>query len=215
MSSSAPIAPFHPPTAEGIAAVAAVLRAGRLAIIPTDTVYGLAARADSPGAMTRLYAAKARDPAKPVALLVDGVEAVRAAGARLSPAALALADAFWPGALTLVLPAATPGLWEGFRVPDHEAARALIRAVAAPLAVSSANISNHPPACDAATAWQALAPHPEAVLDAGPVPGARPSTVVRVETDRLVVLRQGPISPARLAATARLPAVLDGAVRSC
>ena len=195
--------------------MAAVLRAGCLAIIPTDTVYGLAARADSPDAMTRLYAAKVRDPAKPVALLVDGIDAVCAAGATLSPAALALAAAFWPGALTLVLPAAAPGFWEGFRVPDHEAARAVIRATAAPLAVSSANISHRPPACDASAAWQALAPHPEAVLDAGPTPGARPSTVVRVETDRLVVLRQGPVSPACLSAAARLPAVLDGAVRSC
>ncbi|MBQ7252705.1 MAG: threonylcarbamoyl-AMP synthase [Kiritimatiellae bacterium] len=205
-----------PADAAGIAEAAAALRRGGLAVMPTDTVYGLAARAADPEALTKLYRAKGRDAGKPVAMLVSGVEAVRRAGAALPPAAEKLAAAFWPGALTLVVPSAAPGMWDAFRVPDCAAALALLEAVGEPLAVTSANKSGEAPAKSARAAADALGDWPEILLDAGDLPETNvASTVVKVEGDRLVVLRLGAVTQEMLSRAAGLPAVLAGAVRSC
>lgn len=177
---------------------AALLQAGELVVMPTDTVYGLAARADLPDAMAKLYAVKQRDATKPVALLVADWQTASRAGARFSDAAKKLAAAFWPGALTLVLPAAG-GEWLGLRVPDHPVALAVLRACGGALAVSSANRSGGESAQTALEAWAALAPHPALVLDAGPVMGGVPSAVVRVEETQIHILRPGPIPAADLA----------------
>jgi len=207
---------IRPADGEGTAEAVALLRRGELVVLPTDTVYGLAARAADPEAMTKLYRAKGRASDKPIAMLVAGAEDVRRAGATVSPAAARLAEAFWPGALTLVLPSAAPGLWDGFRVPDSPAALALLEAVGEPLAVTSANKSGEPPAKDAVAAEKALAPWPALVLDGGTLPEtSEPSTVVRVEEARLVVLRLGAIGLDDLSRVSGLPAVLAGAVHSC
>ena len=182
-----------------------LLRAGELVIVPTETVYGVAARADSPDAMARLYAAKGREEAKRIAFFADGLEAVRASGAQVDEIAERLAAAFWPGPLTLVLPSGAGG-WDGFRCPDHPVARAWLRELGnvAP-AVTSANRSGQPPALTAADAWAALAPHVALALDAGPVAVGAASTVVKISAGTLEILRPGPVGRADLARAGRCP----------
>ena len=183
-------------TAANAAAAAAraadALAAGALVVLPTETVYGLAADARRPDALARIYGAKRRDAGKPVAFLASDRDAVEAAGAILSPAARALAARFWPGALTLVLPRGDG--FEGFRVPDHDLARDIVRRCGGVLRVTSANLSGEPAALTAGEALRTLEASVELVLDAGPVTGGEASTVVRVTVERVEVLRQGPVA---------------------
>ena len=180
-----------PATPENIRRAAEALKRGELVVVPTETVYGVAVRADSAAALERLYAAKGRAESKRIARFADGLAAVRAAGARVDAAAERLAAAFWPGPLTLVLEMAS-GEWEGFRVPDHAVALAWLRELGgvAP-AVTSANRSGEPPARTAHEAWAALAPHVALALDAGPVVGGVPSTVVKAGAGGVEILRAG------------------------
>ncbi|HRT06658.1 MAG TPA: Sua5/YciO/YrdC/YwlC family protein, partial [Kiritimatiellia bacterium] len=114
MASSADRAGCVPADAAAIRRAADLLRAGALVVVPTETVYGVAARADAPAARAKLYAAKGRDEAKRVAFFAANLAAVRAAGAQVDEIAARLAAAFWPGPLTLVLPNGAGG-WDGFR----------------------------------------------------------------------------------------------------
>lgn len=162
----------------GLEAVATVLEAGGLAVIPTDTVYGLAAHPARPDALEKIYEAKGRDKRKPVALLAASVAAVEAAGFPLSGEARRLADEGWPGALTLVI--GEEGHTEGFRVPDHAWTRRLAERCGGLLRVTSANLSGRPDATDADAAAAALAPFAAIAADGGPSRVGRPSRVVRV-----------------------------------
>ncbi len=182
-----------PATAETIRQAAQLVAAGELVIIPTETVYGVAARGDSPEALARLCMAKERQEKKKLALLAADLEAIRAAGARVDAVVERLAAAFWPGPLTLVLPTAA-GEWVGYRVPDHPVALAWLRELDFLPAVTSANRSGEPAALTAADAWRALSPHVALALDAGVATGGRASTVVKVADGKLEILRAGPIS---------------------
>ncbi len=175
-----------------------VLRAGGLVILPTETVYGVAAMPPVPGAENRLYEAKGRDSGKPVARLARGIEDVEAAGGRLNAAARRLANRFWPGPLTLVLP--QNGGTCGYRVPDHPVPLALLDACGCVLAVTSANLSGQKDAVTAAEALAALGDHADLVLDAGPARGQNPSTVVDVTGEEPRILREGAIPGAEIAA---------------
>ena len=186
-----------PATAENIRRAAEFVRAGELVIVPTETVYGVAVRADSAEAMARLYAAKGRDETKRIAFFADGIESVRASGANVGEIAGRLAVAFWPGPLTMVLQNAAGG-WDGYRVPDHPVALAWVRELGFLPAVTSANRSGEPPALTAQEAWAALHAHVAMALDAGPATGGMASTVVRVGADGLEILREGPIGCAAL-----------------
>ena len=190
-----------PATPENIRLAAALVRAGELVIVPTETVYGLAARSDSPEALARLYAAKGREAAKRVTLFAEGLTGVRDAGIRVDAVAERLAAAFWPGPLTMVLENAQGG-WDGFRVPDHPVALAWLREMDFLPAVTSANRSGAPPAVTAGEAWNALAPTVGLALDAGPAAGGKASTVVKVERGELILLRAGPVSSGELAKAA-------------
>lgn len=187
--------------AAAIAQAAARLRAGALAVIPTDTVYGLAAHPDRIEAVQRLFAIKGRAASKAIPLLIAGPENARARGAQFSAAATCLATRFWPGALTLVLPVDTaPGHTEGFRVPDCATTQDLLRAVGGVLRVTSANRSGEPPAATAAAAIEALGDDVDLVLDNGPARGGVASTVVRVCGETATILRAGAIGPEALRA---------------
>ncbi len=177
------------PAPEAIARAIETLRRGELVVIPTETVYGLAADATQPAAIERIYAAKSRDGKKPLAFFVRRTEDMEALGAELSPAARRLAQRGWPGPLTLVLPAGEALL--GFRIPDHPVALAVVEAMGGPLAVTSANLSGEPDARTAGEAEHALGEAVALVLDAGPSPGGVPSTVVRCVGDQLEILRAG------------------------
>ena len=177
-----------------IDAAAAVLNVGGVAVIPTDTVYGLAAHPGFPDAVERLYSIKGRERRKKIALLAADAAAVEAFGYPLPSAAKKLAAKHWPGALTLVLGE------EGFRVPDHVWTRRLLAACGGVLRVTSANLSGGQPATDAPQALAEVGLSADLVVDDGPSSGGVPSTVVRVcEGGEIEILRPGalllPIPP--------------------
>lgn len=179
------------PDPAAIGEAAALLAAGGLVVLPTETVYGLVADPRNPSAMRRLFEAKGRDAAKPVAWLVAGGTDWAAVGAAMPDAARRLAARWWPGPLTLVLECA--GGTQGFRWPDHAVPLAVIRRLGRPLAATSANRSGDPDARTAAVAAAALGAHADLILDGGPVTGGTPSTVVRAVGGRIEVLREGAI----------------------
>lgn len=173
-----------------------------LVVMPTDTVYGLAASLDSPCAIEHIFDAKRRPREMPLPVLLASVaDADRLTREPLSGRGRALCDAFWPGALTVIVeangrvPAAvTAGRGTvGLRVPDSEIARAIIAAAGGALAVTSANVSGAEPAVDAASLDAELLAHVGLVVDDGPCPGGTPSTVVDLTGATPVVLREGAI----------------------
>ena len=172
----------------GFQQAAEVLNRGGVAVIPTDTVYGLAARPDFEEAVDRLYTIKGREAKKPIALLASDVEAIGRFGYPIEGKAKELAEKHWPGALTLVIGK------EGFRIPDHAKTRELIAACGGVLRVTSANLSGRRPATDAPQALADVGLSADFVVDDGVSPGGVPSTVVRVNADgSLEVLREGAI----------------------
>ena len=173
---------------DAFAKAAAVLNRGGVAVIPTDTVYGLAARPDFPDAVDRLYTIKGRELKKPIALLASDIAAIERFGYPLVGKARELAERHWPGALTLVVGK------EGFRIPDHDRTRRLLADCGGVLRVTSANLSGRRPATDAPQALADVGLSADYVVDDGVSPGGVPSTVVRVNADgSLEVLREGAI----------------------
>jgi L-threonylcarbamoyladenylate synthase len=169
--------------AAGLEAAAAVLLAGGVALIPTDTVYGLAAHPDFPDAVARLYTIKGREAGKPIALLAADAAAVeRFFGAAPGMGAdIGDLTVHWPGALTLVLPKADG--YEGIRVPDHDWTRRLLARCGGVLRVTSANMSGQRPATDAPAALAALGLSADLLVDDGVSPGGEASSVVQVMPD--------------------------------
>ena len=170
-----------------IAAAARVLGAGGLAAFPTETVYGLGADASDGEAVARLYAAKGRPQFNPLIAHVPDANAARCL-ARFSDDATKLADAFWPGPLTLVLPKAegcpvselaTAGLDSvAVRVPDHPVARDLLQALGKPVVAPSANRSGHVSPTTAQHVLADLAGRIDLILDGGPTRVGVESTIV-------------------------------------
>lgn len=178
------------PNALGVAEAA--LRAGGVVVLPTDTVYGLAARPEEAAAIERIYELKDRPPSMPIATLIDGLDQVGDA-LDVPPEAERLAAAFWPGALTLVLACAGGSGTLGVRCPDHEFVRALARRTG-PLAVTSANRHGRPTPRSAQAAAADLHGDVDVVIDGGECAGVA-STVVDLTTDPLTIIRSGPITP--------------------
>lgn len=183
----------------GLEEAAKVLLSGGVAVIPTDTVYGLGAHPDFPAAVDRLYTIKGRELKKPIALLAADAESVARFGYPLVGESQRLAK-LWPGALTLVVDPPDPNTQtpkhprtaEGFRVPDHEWTRALLRKCGGLLRVTSANMSGERPATDAEAALADVGLSADLVVDDGVSPGGVASTVVKVSsTGELTILRQG------------------------
>jgi tRNA threonylcarbamoyl adenosine modification protein (Sua5/YciO/YrdC/YwlC family) len=169
------------------------LRSERAIVMPTDTVYGLAALPGSGRAVDELYALKDRPESMPIALLVASSDQVSALAASVPPAAERLMKAFWPGPLTLVL-AGREGQGQatvGVRCPDHPFVRDLARRTG-PLAVTSANRHGQPTAVTAVDAADSLTGDVALVVDGGPCAGVA-STVVDVTDPGLPLLRKGSI----------------------
>lgn len=194
----APPAPRSPricaPTPDALRRAADLLLDAQLVVLPTETVYGLAARPDDPAAVAAIYAAKGRPSQKPISYLAPDLDTILTRTLPLPPIARRIAQAYWPGPLTLVLPSRRqPGAYDGFRIPDHPVALAFLRLLPFPPLVTSANLSDTPPALTADEAAIAL-PSVPLVLDGGPSPGARASTVLRIDPHgTLALLREGPI----------------------
>ena len=185
----------------GIAEAAAAIRRGELVVAPTDTVYGIAADAFSPAAVNLLLAAKGRGRDMPVPVLVSSRAMLEAVVSEVNEAAGKFVDAFWPGALTLVL-RETPHLaWDlgeargtvAVRMPDHPIAIALIEQTG-PLAVSSANRSGQPPAASAMDARLQLGAAVSVYLDAGPGGAPVPSSIVDLTGETPRLLRAGALA---------------------
>jgi tRNA threonylcarbamoyl adenosine modification protein (Sua5/YciO/YrdC/YwlC family) len=189
----------------GLDAAGTAISYGNLVLLPTDTVYGVAADAFNPAAVTGLLAAKNRGRAMPVPVLIG--EASTLAGLVMDPpdVAMELATAFWPGGLTLVLDHAPSLAWDlgdaegtvAVRLPDDDLARDLLRKTG-PLAVSSANRSGRPAATTAQEAAEQLGEHAAVVLDGGPRTGSAASTIVDCTGPTPRVLRVGAVPVARL-----------------
>jgi L-threonylcarbamoyladenylate synthase len=180
-------------------AAVAALRAGEIVVVPTDTVYGIAVDPSRPGATDRLFAVKARPTDVPLPILAADADQAFSLAADVSPVARRLAEACWPGGLTIVLPrragldfdlGGADDATIGVRVPDHEVPRALARAVG-PLATTSANLHGRPTPETAAGVAAELA-GVAVVLDGGRCAGA-PSTVVVCTGNDWRVVREGRI----------------------
>jgi L-threonylcarbamoyladenylate synthase len=179
-----------------VARAAELLRGGAIIAFPTETVYGLGARADDPDAVARLRALKGRPDGKPFSLLIaDAPDAARYAV--MSPAAVALARAFWPGPLTMVLPAVSGGD-VGLRCPDCAVARAILRLADVAAAAPSANESGRPPATSAEQVLDVFEGRIAAVVDGGPVRLGHSSTVIRLTGPRMEILREGGLHEASI-----------------
>ncbi len=186
--------------AAGLAAATSALRSGRLVVVPTDTVYGLAADAFDSAAVASLLAAKGRGRDMPVPVLVGSWNTIDGLVFSVRPQARELIRAFWPGGLSIVVQQAPSLSWDlgeargtvMLRMPLHPVALELLQEVG-PLAVSSANISGRPPAENVSQAREQLGTQVGVFLDGGPAQHAKPSTIVDLTADQPRVLRAGAV----------------------
>lgn len=186
---------------EGLSAATRAIRAGELIVLPTDTVYGLGADAFDAAAVARLLEAKGRGREMPPPVLIGSAATLDALGTKVPEWAHALAEQFWPGALTIVVHAQPSLQWDlgetrgtvAVRMPHDQVALELL-ARTGPLAVSSANTTGAPAATDAEQASDMLGASVSVILDGGPTAGNLPSTIVDCTGDQPQVLRVGAIA---------------------
>ena len=209
------------PSPAALSAAASALRAGELVAFPTETVYGLGADATNGQAVARIFEVKGRPRFNPLIVHVPSLEHAEQL-AHFTPVARLLAQAFWPGPLTLVLKRrANCGLSElvtaglntvAIRVPDHPLARALLIETRRPLAAPSANRSGHVSATQARHVEADLGPQLTMVLDGGATAHGIESTVLDVTGERAVLLRAGAVPAETLEAVLGQPLIrhLDG-----
>ncbi|MFA6298316.1 MAG: L-threonylcarbamoyladenylate synthase [Nocardioides sp.] len=189
-----------------IEAASLAIQRGELVVVPTDTVYGVAADAFDPAAVRALLDAKGRGREMPPPVLVSSATTIDALAVRVPGYARALIEAFWPGPLTLVCHQQQSLQWDlgdtrgtvAVRMPDHDVAREVLERTG-PLAVSSANRTGMPAATDADQAEEMLGDDVAVIIDAGPVgqgesPGGEASTIVDVTGTQGRILRRGALS---------------------
>jgi L-threonylcarbamoyladenylate synthase len=187
--------------AVGISEAATVVRDGGIVAIPTDTLYGLAADPFRAAAVARVFEAKGRPDDRPLPLVAADVTQVETQLGRLTPTARALANAFWPGPLTLlvdappsVADAVTAGTGRvGVRVPAHKVPQALCRTCGTLLTATSANLAGQPATDDPEHVVRVLGERVDLVLDDGKTPGGAPSTIVDVTSGVPRLVRPGAI----------------------
>lgn len=192
--------------AEEVRAIAAALAGGAVAAYPTETYYALGAAAFSKKAVERIYRIKKREAGKALSVIAADLEMVRAIAGPWPPDLVALAGEFWPGPLTVVLPAAPavpefltgPGRTIAVRIPPLYWLRALARALGEPLTATSANLSGEKELADPREVEALFKGQVDLVVDAGPAPGGLPSTIVDLAGERPRVLREGRIPSSRI-----------------
>lgn len=190
---------------ETVERAAAHLRAGRLVVFPTDTLYGVGADAFNENAIGALYQAKGRSFDKGIPILLADSTDIDKVANTVPAVARKLLDRFWPGPLTLIVPRRatlppniSPNENVAVRLPDNVVARSIIRAAGGALATTSANRSGERPAHNATEARMALEGLVAAVVDGGPVAVGIPSTIVDCTGTSPRILRQGPLTAAAL-----------------
>lgn len=192
-------------TEAAIEAATLEVRRGNLVVLPTDTVYGLAADAFDPAAVRKLLRAKGRGRDMPPPVLVSAATTLDALTVGVPAHARALVDAFWPGPLTLVCRQQSSLQWDlgdtrgtvAVRMPDHPVTLQILERTG-PLAVSSANISGEPAATTIDAAEEMLGESVEVFVDGGPAVGEQPSTIIDVTGEQGRVLRAGAVGLDRL-----------------
>ncbi len=190
----------------GIASAVTALKDGRLVVLPTDTVYGIGADAFNSAAVSALLSAKGRGRDMPVGVLVGSWHTIEGLVYTMPDGARDLIRAFWPGALSLVVPQAPSLQWDlgdahgtvMLRMPLHPVAIELLRETG-PMAVSSANVSGRPPAVNATEARDQLGDLVDVYLDAGVAPQQAASTIVDLTGTGPRILREGPVRADRIA----------------
>ena len=190
----------------GIETAISAVKSGRLVVMPTDTVYGIGADAFDSAAVAALLSAKGRGRDMPVGVLVGSWHTIDGLVYSVPPAARELIRAFWPGALSLVVRQAPSLQWDlgdanstvMLRMPLHPVAIELLREVG-PMAVSSANVSGRPAAVTAAEARDQLGDLVGVYLEAGTSANQAASTIVDLTSSQPRVLREGPVTVARVA----------------
>ncbi|MXO60513.1 threonylcarbamoyl-AMP synthase [Altererythrobacter salegens] len=208
------------PDAAGIARAGEILRGGGLVAVPTETVYGLAARADQADAVAAIYRAKGRPDFNPLIVHVASLDMARRL-AELDERAELLAARYWPGPLTLVLPMSndsklTPAVTAGLptvalRMPDHPATRRLLAATGLPLAAPSANRSGGVSPTHPQHVVASLGPAVAAVIDGGDCPRGLESTIVALRDNGWQLLRPGPVGEDELTGLLGAPLPLQSA----
>jgi len=189
------------PTMDQIAPAMSVIRQGGIVVYPTETFYGLGGHPELAGAIEKIYRIKRRDLRKPLSLIAADVRAVRRSVASWPPAAERLASAFWPGPLTLVLPASPifpPALLGqsekiGLRISSHPVSQLLAAGVGGVLIATSANLSGQPPCRRLEDLEIDVISQVDAIIDGGDTAGQAPSTVVDVTAVPAQLLREGAI----------------------
>ena len=190
----------------GITSAVGALKAGRLVVLPTDTVYGIGADAFDSTAVDALLSAKGRGRDMPVGVLVGSWHTIEGLVYGMPDGARDLVRAFWPGALSLVVVQAPSLRWDlgdahgtvMLRMPLHPVAIELLREVG-PMAVSSANVSGQPAAVDADEARRQLGDLVDTYLDAGPSVQQAASTILDLSGNTPRILREGPVGTERIA----------------
>jgi L-threonylcarbamoyladenylate synthase len=192
------------------------LRAGDLIVYPTETFYAIGADAMSTSALERIYAVKGRERDKPIALIAADAESAFALASKIPDNARRLAEAFWPGPLTLVL-SARDGIDRsiigldggiGVRVSSHPLARDLAAELGHPITATSANLAGHAPAATLTAARGSLGDKIKVFLEGGTLQGGAPSTIVAFDEAGVRILRAGAISESAIAAV-----LLPGALK--
>jgi L-threonylcarbamoyladenylate synthase len=194
---------------KSIARAVQLLQEGGIVAFPTDTVYGIGAHGVLPAAVERLYVVKRRPLNKAIPLLIAGVEALSQVAVDVPDVAYELAARHWPGALTLVLRRAAQvpdavtsgGETVAVRAPDHRVTQALIAALGAPLAATSANLSGEPAPDTPEGVLAQLDGRIDLLLDGGTCPGGVASTVLDLTVTPAVILRAGGVPVEQLAET--------------
>ena len=177
-----------------------IINDGGVIAFPTDTVYGIGVCAFNENALEKIYQVKGRSHLKAIPILIGDLEGLDQITPPLTPTEKQIADRFWPGAITLILPI-LPGLPKnlsptptvGLRIPDHDRVRSLLRQTG-PLAGTSANLSGQPSALTADEVLEQLEGRVDLILDGGHAPGGQASTVLDCSGAGLTILREGPIS---------------------
>lgn len=190
-----------------VSEVVEVLRSGGVAAIPTDTVYGLAANGLDETAAARVFEVKGRRDGMPLPLLLAGVDDLSLCCTDVPDSVRVLAEAFWPGSLTLVLrrsdavPDTVTGGGDtvGVRVPDHPIPREIARRLGAPITGTSANRSGLPPATTAAEVREQIGDRVDYVLEGGSVRSGVPSTVLDLTHAEPSIVRAGAVSAEAIA----------------
>ena len=194
---------------DGISRAAEIILSGGLCAVPTETVYGLAANGLDSGAVARIYEVKGRPETKPISLLVSGADCLPLFCRDVPEYARMLAEAFWPGPLTMILPRSDKvpdivtagGDTVGVRCPDHKMTLELLRVCGVPLATPSANISGLPSPKDAGSVLEYFDGKIQCLIDGGKCRVGVESTIVDLTGPVPRILRRGGLSPRRIGKT--------------